>query len=79
MEKEDTKYETGFLFSKCNFWRGIGSVLNVPGNYYEFNSSKTEEEADNRALTSDWIIVGQDIKNAQKKFESKNHKELCLK
>lgn len=79
MEETKVKYKTDYLFSKCNFMRGIGSVLNLPGNYYEFNTSKTEQEADNRALTSDWQNVGDDIRTAKKKFEKQNYSKLCLK
>lgn len=79
MEKTKVIIKTDYLFSKCNFLRGVGSVLNLPGNYYEFNTSKTEMEADNKALTSDWENVGADIRNAKKKFEKQNLNKLCLK
>ncbi|SHG33270.1 hypothetical protein [Flavobacterium johnsoniae] len=79
MEKTKVIYRTDYLFSKCSIWRGIGSVFNLPGNYYEFDTSKTEQEADNKALTSDWENVGADIRNAKKKFEKENFNKLCLK
>ena len=79
MNEIKVKYKTDFLFSKCTFWRGVGSVLNVPGNFYEFNTSNTSEEADNKALISDWENVGKDIKDAQKKIEKENYLKLCIK
>lgn len=79
MEEAKVKYESDFLFSKCNFWRGFGSVLNLPGNYYVFDTSETEKEADQKALTSDWENVGADLKRAKKKFEKENRDKLCLK
>ncbi|PXY41198.1 hypothetical protein DMB65_09600 [Flavobacterium cheongpyeongense] len=79
MEETKVKHKTDYLFSKCTFWRGIGSVFNVPGNYYEFHISETELEADHKALTSDWENIGEDIREAKKKFETLNHTKLCLK
>ncbi|ELR72619.1 hypothetical protein C900_00998 [Fulvivirga imtechensis AK7] len=55
-----------FLFSKMNFLTGAGSVLNIAGNYYSFNSSKNEREADLKAIKSDWCSVGEDISHAYK-------------
>jgi hypothetical protein len=79
MEKTKVKYKTDYLFSKCSFWKGVGSVLNLPGNYFEYEYSKTEQEADTKALTSDWQNVGEDLRNSKKKFEKQNYAKLCLK
>lgn len=79
MEEPKVIYETNYLFSKSSFWRGFSSVLNLPGNFYEFNTSETETEADQKALTSDWQNVGEDLRNAEKKFVKQNFKKLCLK
>ncbi|MFY8187921.1 MAG: hypothetical protein ACOVLC_08180 [Flavobacterium sp.] len=79
MENKNLKLETGFLFNRTSFWKGIGSIFSLYGNYYEFNASKTYLEADRKALKSDWQNVGKDIKIAQKKFELDFSDELCLK
>jgi len=79
MENKNIKLETGFLFDKTGFLRGIGSIFDFCGDYYEFNTSKTAEEADKKALKSDWQNVGEDIKVAEKKFKNEFSKELCLK
>lgn len=57
-------FRTDFLFSKNSFLTGVGSVLNIPGNYYKFNSSKSGVAADRKAVASDWGVVGNDIRNA---------------
>lgn len=54
-------YKTDFLFSTPTFLNGMGSVLNIAGNYYTFNDSESDEEADFLALKSDWGVVGEDI------------------
>lgn len=63
------KYGTDFLLGKNNFWVGLGSVLNLQGAYFEYNNSKSGNEADNKALYSDWQNVGNDIEKAINKFE----------
>ncbi len=35
--------------------------MNVGGNYYRFNKSKTPREADSMAMFMDWARVGEDI------------------
>jgi len=59
---------TDFLFPKNTFLSGMGSVLNIAGNYYEFNSSNTDMEADAFALRNDWECIGKDIKSAHSKL-----------
>lgn len=43
---------------------GMGSVLNIAGNYFSFSGSDTELEADEKAIHADWSAVGQDIEEA---------------
>ncbi len=55
------KYQTDFLFANNDFIIGAGSVMNIGGNYYEFNYSDSPKEADRKAIGCDWGVVGQDI------------------
>ncbi len=55
------KYRTDFLFSTPSFLIGAGSVLNIAGNYFDFNYSSSDKEVDNKAILSDWGVVGNDI------------------
>jgi len=63
------KYRTDFLFATPNFLMGAGSIFNIAGNYYEFNSSSTGELADSKALECDWLMVGQDMNEALDKYQ----------
>jgi hypothetical protein len=54
-------YRTDLLFPKTGFLVGMGSVIGIGGNYFEFNYSQTDEEADSKAIESDWAMIGQDI------------------
>jgi len=52
-----------FLFGSFNFWEGMARVLDVGGTMVVYNESPTIEEADRRALSSDWQAVGDDLRN----------------
>lgn len=72
------KYTTDFLLPKNNFWVGFGSVLNIAGSYFDYNYSNSDAEADSKALFSDWINIGNDIKVAKVKFEKIYSDKLFL-
>jgi hypothetical protein len=61
------RYKTNILFHRPSFIDGIGSIFNLAGNYFEFNYSKSGEEADRKAIESDWGMVGYDIRKVAKK------------
>ncbi len=65
--KELKKYTTGFLFSDSSFLSGAGTVINLAGNFYEFNISESENEADFIAIRNDFEVIGQDLKMAMEK------------
>ena len=67
---EKFKHRTDLLFSRTGFLTGAGSVFNLAGNYYTFNSAESAEAADCRALASDWGVVGQDMDLAITTFVS---------
>ncbi len=73
MDKK-SKYKTNILFERTSFLKGMGSVFNVSGNYYEFDYSESALIADAKAIKSDWGVVGQDIKNATEHFLQKSNK-----
>jgi len=50
-----------FLFPKSSALTGAGSILNIGGNYYDFNYSASEAEADQRAFAKDWGAVYHDL------------------
>jgi hypothetical protein len=61
-------FRSDYLFSDMNFIIGMGSILNITGNYYHYNESDTPEESDFKAISSDWGAVGKDLKFALKKY-----------
>jgi len=65
------KYKTNRLFYKPSVLDGFGSIINVAGNYFVFNYSNSGEEADQKAIESDWGVVGDDIRKAVLESKSK--------
>ena len=53
--------------------------MNLAGHSYCYNTSATEEEADARALFSDWSMVGQDLQNAMSAAGVPSTEQLELK
>ena len=42
----------------------MGTVLNLSGGYFEYNTSSSETEADYKAIANDWEMVGNDLRQA---------------
>lgn len=61
--------DTFFLFSRPSFIEGIARILDLGVTLNEYNYSESEEEADARALASDWKAIGNDIKVAIDQLE----------
>jgi hypothetical protein len=55
---------TDFLFAKPSCLRGISRILDIGATGNLYNESKTIEEADFKALKSDWQVVGNDMRYA---------------
>jgi len=62
------------LYAEPNFMQGVGTLVDVSGSLLEYNTSRTEAEADAKALFSDWRVVGLDLLRAIRQFdESTDH------
>lgn len=55
-----------FLFAVPSFLRGVASALDIGGTFVEYNQSSSPQEADAKALQSDWVMVGNDLRDAIK-------------
>ncbi len=63
--------KSDFLLPRNNFDIGMGSVFNINGNYFIYNTSESDLEADYKAMMSDWQNVAGDIKSSMNLFTSK--------
>ncbi len=61
--------DTCFLFADPNFFSGMASVMDIGGSLAAYNTSRSGAEADERAIASDWAVVGADILAAAKALE----------
>lgn len=55
---------TDFLFARATFLSGVASVLDLGGTLGNPNMSRNTTEADFMALRSDWLAVGNDMREA---------------
>jgi len=64
------EFRTNVLFPRSSFLLGVGSVMNISGNYFGFNYSESTIDADSKAIESDWGMVGKDVELAIKKVKA---------
>ena len=62
---------TDFLFAQPSFGSGVARGLDLYGTFGVYNSSASESEADERAIASDWLVVGKDLSDAMEQAEGK--------
>lgn len=71
--KRKRRYFTSFLYSTPSFLSGAGSVMNLAGNFYDYNTFDSGSEADRLAIENDFSMVGQDLSDVlENLFEDKN-------
>jgi hypothetical protein len=60
---------TDFLFAQPSFSSGAARVIDLWGQFDDYNVSGSGAEADAKAIAADWAVVGQDIADAVEQFE----------
>ena len=60
---------TDILYSRRSILRGIARAFDLFGSFRIYNTSVTEQEADCKAIYSDWITVGNDLRNSIYEYE----------
>jgi hypothetical protein len=65
-----------YLFAHPSFLYGIARSLDLGGTFDAYNESLTPNEADGRAIASDWLAVGKDLQGALEATEVKAEHEL---
>jgi len=66
---------TDYLFARPDFLSGMARALDLGATLVLFNDSPTEQMADRLAMQSDWSAVGEDIREAIKRFEAEHVKQ----
>ena len=57
-----------FLFATPSWLSGASRILDLAGQFDEYNESHNGEIADARALFCDWRIVGESLLDAMRMF-----------
>lgn len=55
---------THFLYAKPSFIGGAAYIMDLGNTLLVFNESVSPEQADYFAIKSDWIAIGDDLRNA---------------
>ena len=58
------KVQSDFLFAQPSFLSGAARIIDLWGQFDDYNPSDSPAEADAKALAADWLVVGQDIGEA---------------
>lgn len=61
--------KTLFLCANSSWLHGAARVLDLGGTFDAYNSSESSDEADAKALSSDWSIMGEDLQGAIAQYE----------
>jgi hypothetical protein len=64
------KVKSDFLFAQPSFASGVARIFDLWGQFDDYNRSETPDEADEKAIAADWLVVGQDIADAIEHPES---------
>ena len=56
-----------FAFPRCLY--GIARLVDLGATFDEYNKSSSGQEADARAIYSDWLATGKDIRRALNQHE----------
>ncbi len=62
-------YESNRLFAEPSLIEGVSRVLDLGATLQEYNTSRTEQEADTEAIKNDWRAVGDDLRLSIRKYE----------
>lgn len=62
---------TARLFARPSFIEGFARAIDIGSTMNEYNKNQTPEEADSKAIQSDWKAVGDDIYFALESCQTK--------
>lgn len=66
MESKPTKSSMSFLFKEKvgSTLMGLSTIIDITDYEFPYNTFKSSEDADRKALESDWEMIGQDMEKA---------------
>lgn len=58
-----------FLFARPTLLEGVARILDFGNTMQEYNTSLTGQQADFRALRSDWLQISADMRQSVEQFQ----------
>lgn len=65
------RYVKNYLFAEPSYIEGMARILDLASTQQVYNTSESDCEADLKALSNDWLAVGDDLRTAITKYERK--------
>ena len=65
----------GLLYAAPSFLEGVARAVDIGDTLTEYNGSESGAAADLRALRSDWLAIGNDLRQAMSQFEQDKAKQ----
>lgn len=69
-KQKNLRKKPEYLLPRNSFIIGLGSVLNIFGAYFHLDYSSSPKNIDEKAITSDWNMVGDDFRKVLEKSPS---------
>lgn len=69
------RYGSDFLYSSPNLLSGISRILDLWGTYDSYNDSLTPDIADLNAIKQDWLVTGEDLREAFKVYLAETNEQ----
>lgn len=57
---------SAYLYARPSFIEGVARLVDFAGTLNEYNGSNASSQADTTAISSDWKVVGDDLRTAMK-------------
>lgn len=65
-----------FVFSRPTVWQGAARLLDFAGVFQTKRLPLSASEADRRAISCDWMVVGNDLNHAVRAYEQEAQRRL---
>jgi hypothetical protein len=67
---------TTYLYATPSFLEGVARLFDFTGSLNAYNCSDSPNQADFKAISSDWMVVGGDLRKAIKNYQE--HEQIVL-
>jgi len=76
MNENSTTEQFGLLYAAPTFLEGVARSIDIGDTLTKYNTSESGAAADLQALRSDWLAIGNDLRQSIAQFEQDHSKHL---